>query len=200
MWADQFVGNPLTACAEEQFKCSSTHQCIPKDHQCNGYVDCIDASDEQTCNCVSRLDTTKKCDCIFDCPGGEDELGCFGCGAKEYSCYENEAEYDKHSRKPQCFTNLHRCDGIDVCANGRDDVGCSILSQGVPPSLNELLLRTTGILHHYRGFQAYPVCVDDIGMMQAACEFALGDSFRYDFVFNRDIFHLIIRFIYLLRH
>lgn len=190
MLTDQVVGNPSTACTEEQFECSSPHQCIPKDRQCNGYVDCIDASDEKTCNCVSRLDTAKKCDSIFDCPGGEDELGCFGCGAEEYSCYKNEDQYNKNSRKPQCFTNQDRCSG--ACANGKDFVGCSILSQDVAPSLNELLLRTTGILHHYRGAQAYPVCKDDIGMADAACEFALGDNFGYDVVFNRDISHIII--------
>lgn len=184
MLTDQFVGNPSTACTKEQFECTSPHQCISGHHRCDGTVECIDASDEQECDCDSRLDVTKKCDFIFDCPDGEDELGCFGCRADEYSCYENEKEFNEHERQPQCFRHTHRCDGIPVCENQRDEWGCTILSNEAAPTSNKLFPLANGILHQYRGSVAYPVCTDQIGLKEAACFSLLGDNFQYDIVFN----------------
>jgi len=51
---------------------------IPTDFFCNQKVDCPFATDEIDCSCRSRLESSKLCDGIFDCPDGEDEAGCGG--------------------------------------------------------------------------------------------------------------------------
>lgn len=59
------------------FVCTSG-ECVSQSSVCNNKVECRDASDEISCSCVNRIDEDRKCDGYFDCPYGEDELGCAG--------------------------------------------------------------------------------------------------------------------------
>ncbi|CAH0562588.1 unnamed protein product [Brassicogethes aeneus] len=67
------------------FQCDSK-RCIPKDWQCDGYVDCKDQSDELNCHkcgtgmihCGADKCITQEhmCDGKVDCPWGQDERNC----------------------------------------------------------------------------------------------------------------------------
>lgn len=70
--------NPELNCKENFVKCSNESHCIPKFLWCNGKIDCADASDEEMCSCLDKIDEEKICDGSFDCFNGEDELNCFG--------------------------------------------------------------------------------------------------------------------------
>nr|CAD7205300.1 unnamed protein product [Timema douglasi] len=65
-------------CPPGQVACSGDTRCVTESQWCDGEVHCVDASDEKSCSCQERVDSNRLCDGYFDCPQGEDELGCFG--------------------------------------------------------------------------------------------------------------------------
>lgn len=82
------VQNVMIASANpkcEGFKCDN-NRCIPQDYVCDGYLDCMDHSDEKNC---TMCDTDEiycgngkcvtfdhVCNGIMDCPYGQDEKNC----------------------------------------------------------------------------------------------------------------------------
>lgn len=89
-----------------------------------------DSSDETMCTCSSRLNEDKICDGYLDCPLGTDEIGCFGCDKRSYSCYNNADEYQQSkfaSTNNMCYTLVQKCDGNHDCLNGKDEEDCSML-------------------------------------------------------------------------
>lgn len=58
-------------------KSCANGKCYPESMWCNGVADCLDASDETHCPCKTRIAKARMCDGFYDCPLGEDELGCF---------------------------------------------------------------------------------------------------------------------------
>lgn len=60
-------------CTSDEISCSNSTQCISKKNWCDNNIDCVDASDETSCSCVSRINSTKLCDGFYDCPNGLDE-------------------------------------------------------------------------------------------------------------------------------
>lgn len=71
------VGYP-DECPLNTIRCSDGRRCILRVQWCDSVVDCYDASDERMCSCRDRISLERLCDGYFDCPHGEDELGCFG--------------------------------------------------------------------------------------------------------------------------
>lgn len=116
-------------CESGTISCFSTSQCILKSKWCDSKVDCLDASDESSCSCKSRLPKSKICDGYIDCPRGSDEMGCFGCDKFSYSCYYNKDEYlnAKQSSISMCYSAIEKCDGFENCLNGKDEKECSML-------------------------------------------------------------------------
>ncbi|XP_041369567.1 G-protein coupled receptor GRL101-like [Gigantopelta aegis] len=118
-------------CADTQFRCSSTVQCISWDFYCDLIQDCVDKSDETTCvprpcdtdewrcsnnQCISSF---KVCDLTPDCRDGSDELICKRC--KGFRCTDGT-----------CIPYNWQCDGIVDCSGpDREDEHsdlCSLLS------------------------------------------------------------------------
>lgn len=67
----------------------STDPCVPKEKQCDGYLDCRSGRDEEGCqgakcrldqfrcaNGQKCIDNVRKCDHKADCDDGSDEIGC----------------------------------------------------------------------------------------------------------------------------
>lgn len=82
-------GYPLKGCGDGQFQCDGIPpRCIPENWKCNGYKDCIDKTDEESCplitqcevkdaflcnNSVKCIPRNKVCDLRDDCGDRSDE-------------------------------------------------------------------------------------------------------------------------------
>jgi len=94
-----------------------TGRCIPNENRCNGWINCIDGSDEVDCPAVSPTPSmlpksmSKKCSKpIF--PGGEKLKAGTG-DDKTWRCTPG-----------WCVSKNLRCNGIENCDDGSDEVGC----------------------------------------------------------------------------
>ncbi|XP_054009839.1 basement membrane-specific heparan sulfate proteoglycan core protein-like isoform X3 [Hylaeus anthracinus] len=72
-----------------------------------------DPSREMRCNDGMCVQLRRKCDNIFDCIDGSDELGCGVCTPAEWKCASGE-----------CIPENERCDDTFHCADGSDETGC----------------------------------------------------------------------------
>jgi len=93
--------------------CQDGSACVKHMHWCDGLIHCNDMSDESDCTCQDRLDKDRLCDGYFDCPQGEDELGCFG----KYltcSCINSEI-YMYISTYPLAFPMIVRNQDVHHC-------------------------------------------------------------------------------------
>lgn len=168
----------MIACGTEQFACKSPHQCISNKQLCDGQVNCVDASDETNCTCISRLDPSKICDNYHDCPDGSDEIECFGCENDLYSCHYNENEYIANSRQSECYADMDKCDEIMHCSNFKDESDCLLLAPKNSSSPDPFKRSTDGILFINFENQWYPVCNDISNWTREACEHELGVQLR----------------------
>lgn len=123
--------------------CPGTNKSISVDQICDGTIHCPDATDELNC-CRKNLDPAMICDGVFDCPSLEDEVGCakgklsetflhsvhhtffffLGCDKSQFECRDVDRT---------CIPLPQRCDSEDQCPNGRDEIGCHILSPDQKP-------------------------------------------------------------------
>jgi len=94
-----------------------TGRCVPKENRCNGWINCVDGSDEADCPAVSPTPSmlpksmSKKCSKpIF--PGGEKLKAGTG-DDKTWRCTND-----------WCVSENLRCNGIENCDDGSDEVGC----------------------------------------------------------------------------
>ncbi|XP_011256317.2 serine protease nudel isoform X3 [Camponotus floridanus] len=157
-------------CPKNYYQCDNLF-CIPEINRCDGRVNCFDVSDETSCSCKDRVSQDQICDGYFDCPHGEDELGCFDCPADSFSCNYDPNNPLKHS----CVPLSQRCDGIEQCSNGKDELDCTILSESyISPKDISTVGYTQGYLHKNVQGQWYPVCSATSSWAIDACLSEIG--------------------------
>ncbi|XP_063244111.1 uncharacterized protein LOC134543168 isoform X2 [Bacillus rossius redtenbacheri] len=163
-------------CPTDQVACSEDGKCILASEWCDGTVNCVvDASDERSCTCRQHVDGEKICDGFFDCPQGEDELGCFGCDAQSFSC----DDWSVHQLQATCVPVEKRCDGVRHCRNGKDELDCALLADAMVQPENFFISYAEGFLHrNWRGAW-YPVCSFDKVWVEAACDADAGVRDRH---------------------
>uniref|UniRef100_T1H8D0 Sortilin-related receptor n=1 Tax=Rhodnius prolixus TaxID=13249 RepID=T1H8D0_RHOPR len=135
----------------DEFACKNSHyNCIPRLWVCDGEVDCADHSDEERCEQTTcepwQFQCKKSNRCIFDswrCDGDDD------CGDSD----ESDEENCNHSLVPDvtpsfknclnwmfectnklCIPSWWKCDTIDDCGDGSDELGCDESGTTVAPS------------------------------------------------------------------
>lgn len=167
----------MKSCGDEEFSCTSLHQCIQKTKVCDGHVNCVDGSDEKDCSCISRLNPSQICDNYYDCPDGMDEIGCFGC-ENSFSCLLDEHEFNDNSRQPECYTDVQKCDRVRHCSNGNDEVNCLFLAPKTTSSPDPFVRSTNGILYRNLENKWYPVCTDRLNWTKQVCKLELGEQLR----------------------
>lgn len=110
-------------CADTEFQCLSSNQCIQFDDLCNKIIDCEDKSDEMYCRCVDYLTKDgnhkhKVCDGIIDCADSSDEHNCDQCHEGMFICTGHQN---------QCIDMGKVCNGENDCMNGDDEHNCIAL-------------------------------------------------------------------------
>ncbi|XP_078716677.1 prolow-density lipoprotein receptor-related protein 1-like isoform X3 [Lampetra fluviatilis] len=113
-------------CLPSQFKCRTTHRCIPGIFRCNGQDNCGDGEDEKDCQVTCapnqfQCSSTKRCiprvwvcDRDNDCGDGSDEpANCtqMTCGQEEFRC----------KGTGRCIPSRWKCDGDDDCGDTSDE-------------------------------------------------------------------------------
>nr|XP_054748855.1 uncharacterized protein LOC129254382 [Lytechinus pictus] len=103
-----------TALPPIDFDCKNGNGSIPLEWMCDGFVDCLDMSDETECECTERqfqcdngrciLDQLR-CDSIDTCGDGSDERDC-----SYFNCSDG-----------QLVSETAVCDGFYDCSNMRDE-------------------------------------------------------------------------------
>ncbi|KAF0302946.1 Serine protease nudel [Amphibalanus amphitrite] len=136
--------------------------------------ECPDLSDERDCACAERLLPVLQCDGYFDCPDESDEMSCDGCAVGEFSCSSLP-----HLRGGRCVPRRHRCDGVEHCDNGRDELACLHLSDDVTPLQVYPLVTSHGFLHRMVSGEWLPVCHNGRDMTQQASEACEGIVGQY---------------------
>uniref|UniRef100_A0A3B4B3M5 Low density lipoprotein receptor-related protein 2b n=1 Tax=Periophthalmus magnuspinnatus TaxID=409849 RepID=A0A3B4B3M5_9GOBI len=122
---------PPDNCGDLAFECDEG-RCRPNSYRCDGYIDCVDQTDE--INCPTRIPTTcssdyftcdnfrcvsKKwvCDGDNDCGDGSDEQNCNStittCPPSYFLCPDH-----------RCISNFLVCDGDQDCLDGSDEKDC----------------------------------------------------------------------------
>ena len=129
-------------CQGDMFRCETSEECVPMNMTCDRKVHCRDGSDEHGCaywtstcwpemfRCLdhSCIDMVHRCNGVWDCVGGEDEVGCGAavCADKEHS------EDGFVCRDKSCIKMSAYCNGEIDCKDGTDELdGCGCNKKGL---------------------------------------------------------------------
>uniref|UniRef100_A0A8C8E510 Suppressor of tumorigenicity 14 protein homolog n=1 Tax=Otus sunia TaxID=257818 RepID=A0A8C8E510_9STRI len=101
-----------------KFTCN-TGRCIDRSMRCDGWLDCVDGSDERSCRrhqsvVVGRLEKWVLVCCSFVSGRGEGRETQPCCAADSFKCDSGK-----------CVPSAHKCDGKDDCGDGSDEGGCA---------------------------------------------------------------------------
>ncbi|XP_033011997.1 low-density lipoprotein receptor-related protein 5 isoform X1 [Lacerta agilis] len=118
-------GEPPT-CSPDQFTCATGEiDCIPMAWRCDGFPECDDQSDEDSCPICSAsqfqcekgqcIDARLRCNGEIDCQDKSDEADC------ETICLPNQFR----CASGQCILIKQQCDSFPDCNDGSDELACA---------------------------------------------------------------------------
>ncbi|KAL4107717.1 hypothetical protein QTP88_018013 [Uroleucon formosanum] len=163
---------------EKMFSCKRITQVVLYSHRCDGTVDCEDGTDEESCNCKTRLanmyNSSAICDGTMDCHNGEDEADCVNskCKADETTC----------GWPIKCIKKSEWCDGHVNCIDGSDEKYCVAITNGTTAVMSDPTgrptLRQSGMVAVNRNGVWRVRCINDDAVVKIAHDtcFNLGYS------------------------